>query len=232
VKSRRKWYLVVFAGLALLLAVLVISCGVSYTQEELDEVRTAAYAEGKDVGYTEGKETGLAELELAKQEADALGYRRGYEIGCADGYKDGFADGYKDGEVEGFDRGYDEGVDAGLGHGYTLRDPTYQEALAFLGQDTTDKNEYDEDAYVCSHFARDVCNNAETNGFRCALVVIRNPDGDHAIIAFETIDNGLVYFEPQFDDEVRVVIGKSYSQLNNYVRSSFDDTIVGIVVIW
>ena len=41
--------------------------------------------------------------------------------------------------------GYEEGMEAGLGHGYTLRDPTYAEAVAFLREDKTDENEYIED---------------------------------------------------------------------------------------
>jgi hypothetical protein len=104
--------------------------------------------------------------------------------------------------------------------------------VAFMSSDHTDRNRYDEDSYVCSHFSRDVCNNAEAEGWRCAFVELRYSDSGHSIVAFDTIDRGLVYFEPQFDDEVRVELGRRYSQLNDYLLPSFDDVIRDILVIW
>lgn len=171
------------------------------------------YAAGHDVGYSSGEQDG---------------YNEGYVSGKAEGYDEG----YDLGQADGYEEGYDEGMEAGLGHGYTLRDPTYVEAVAFLREDRTDRNEYDEDSYVCSHFARDVCNNAEAEGLRCAFVELRYSEWGHSIIAFETIDRGLVFFEPQFDDEVKVIINRSYSQLNGYMKPSDSDTILDILVIW
>jgi hypothetical protein len=119
-----------------------------------------------------------------------------------------------------------------------LHNPTYEEALDFLERDRTDANEYIEWEYVCSHFAADVNNNAEKQGIRCALVDVRFPDSGHAIIAFETTDEGLVYFEPLTDDRVRPVIGKRYYRCIEpepgyiYSKPSFNDTIEDIVVIW
>jgi hypothetical protein len=119
-----------------------------------------------------------------------------------------------------------------------LHNPTYEEALDFLERDRTDANEYIEGEYVCSHFAADINNNAEKQGIRCALVDVRFPDSGHAIIAFETTDEGLVYFEPLTDDRVRPVIGKRYYRCIEpepgyiYSRPSFNDTIEDIVVIW
>jgi hypothetical protein len=119
-----------------------------------------------------------------------------------------------------------------------LHNPTYEEALDFLERDRTDANEYIEGEYVCSHFAADVNNNAEKQGIRCALVDVRFPDSGHAIIAFETTDEGLVYFEPLTDDRVRPVIGKRYYRCIEpepgyiYSKPSFNDTIEDIVVIW
>jgi 5-formaminoimidazole-4-carboxamide-1-beta-D-ribofuranosyl 5'-monophosphate synthetase len=101
-------------------------------------------------------------------------------------------------------------MEAGLGHGYTLKDQTYEQTVTFIREDRTDKNEYVEDTYVCSHFARDVCNNAEEEGFRCAFVEIRYSDGGHAIIAFDTIDEGLVYFDAITDERIRPAVGKRY----------------------
>ena len=127
-----------------------------------------------------------------------------------------------------------------LQHSHRLY-PKYEEAVAFLRNDKTDKNEYIEDTYgvyICSHFARDVGNNAEEEGLRCAFVELRYPDGGHSIIAFNTIDRGLVYFDPQTDERVNPVIGKRYYQCVEpkpgyyYEEPWYDDTIMDILVIW
>jgi len=187
-------------------------------------VYNVAYAIGEAGGYDKGY---------------SAGQKVGYSLGKTDGYslgkQDGYSEGYDLGKATGYEQGYDEGVGASLGHGYTLRDPTYKEAVTFFRQDKTDENEFVEDTYgvyVCSHFARDICNNAEKNGFRCAFVSLRYSDGGHSIIAFDTIDRGLIFFEPQFDDEVKLIMNQSYSQLNNYQNPDYDDTIEDILVIW
>lgn len=119
-----------------------------------------------------------------------------------------------------------------------LHDPTLEEALDFLERDRTDDNEYLEDEYVCSHFAADINNNAEKQGIRCALVELRFPDSGHAVVAFDTTDEGMVFFEPLNDDRVRPVIGKRYYRCVEpkpgyvYEKPSFNDTIEDIVVIW
>jgi len=110
-----------------------------------------------------------------------------------------------------------------------------------LREDKTDKNEFVEDTYgvyVCSHFARDVCNSAEQEGLRCAFVELRYLEKGHTIIAFDTIDKGLVYFEPQTDEVVKPVIGKRFYQCIEprpgyyYEEPPHDDTIMDILVIW
>ena len=182
---------------------------------------------------------------LAYSEGTTAGYKDSYSVGHEAGYssgeQDGYDEGYSSGRADGYDEGYEVGVEAGLGHGYTLRDPAYEEVITFLGQDKTDENRYIEGTYgvyVCSHFARDVGNNAEEAGLRSAFVELRYLDGGHAIIAFDTIDEGLVYFDVQTDERVRPVIGKRYYQCIEpragyyYVRPSYDDTIRDILVIW
>ena len=83
-----------------------------------------------------------------------------------------------------------------------------------------------------------MCNNAENAGFRCAFVEIRYKKGGHAIIAFDTIDRGLCYFEPQTDEVVNPVIGKLFYQCvvpragYYYKPPPYDDTIMDILVIW
>jgi len=199
-------------------------------------VYNVAYAIGEAGGYDKGYNAGYS---IGQKAGYSLGKTDGYSSGKTDGYslgkQDGYSEGYDSGKATGYEEGYDEGVEASLGHGYTLRDPTYRETVTFLRQDKTDENEFVEDTYgvyVCSHFARDVSNNAEEEGLRCAFVELRYSDGGHSIIAFDTIDRGLIFFEPQFDDVVKVVISQSYSQLNNYQNPDYDDIIEDILVIW
>ena len=211
---------------------------------------TAGYENGYSVGHEAGYSTGQeAGYEAGYGSGKTDGYDEGYTSGRADGYEtgyssgktDGYDEGYILGKTNGYDEGYEVGVEAGLGHGYTLRDPTYKEVITFLREDKTDKNKYIEDTYgvyVCSHFARDVDNNAEEAGLRCAFVELRYPEGGHAIIAFDTIDEGLAYFDAITDERVKPVVGKRYYQCVEpkpgyyYEKPAHDDTIMDILVIW
>jgi len=137
------------------------------------------------------------------------------------------------GYVRGRGDGYQSGVIAGAGSGYNLRDPAYHEVKQFLAQDRTDANQYVEGEYVCSDFAAYVNTNAEAQGLRCALVEIKYPEGSgHAVVAFQTVDRGLVFIEPQYDEEVAIELGRSYAELNDYKKPSFDDTVIRYLVIW
>lgn len=125
------------------------------------------------------------------------------------------------------------------GHGYTIKDPTYNEMMRFLRADDTDKADYIKDEYECVEFSTDLCNGAEEEGIRCAYVNIRFPDGKgHAIVAFNTMDKGLIYVEPQFDDLVRVEIGKSFHKCivtkagYYYEKPDYDDTIEEVLIAW
>jgi len=182
-------------------------------------------AAGYDKGYSAGQNVGYS---LGKQE----GHDEGYTSGKTEGYNTGYTLGKTD--------GYDEGVAAGLGHGYTIKDPTYDQAVLFIKQDKINENKYVEGTYECRHFARDVCNNAEGKGLRCAFVWLEFPEKvGHTIIVFNTIDQGLVYFEPQTDMRARSIVGKRYYQCqeslpgySGYLPPSYDDTIMDILVIW
>ncbi len=239
-----KWMKRIFISIGIL-GLLCLSAFIVYNiayvlgdAEGYEAGKTIGYISGKQDGYKEGEEAGYYS---GKADGYTQGESVGYISGRGDGYSEGEAIGYEDGYSEGKTDGYDEGVEASLGHGYTLRDPTYKEVITFLRQDKTDKNKYIEDTYgvyVCSHFARDVGNNAEEAGLRCAYVSLRYLDGGHAIIAFNTIDKGLVYFTPQTDERVKPVVGKQYYQCIEprpgyyYGKPSFDDTIMDILLIW
>jgi hypothetical protein len=125
------------------------------------------------------------------------------------------------------------------GHGYTIKDPTYGEMALFLEDDDTDKAEYIENEYECTGFATDLCNSAEENGIRCGYVTIRFPNGrGHTIVAFNTMDRGLIYVEPQFDDLVEIEIGKPFYKCvvpkgsYKYEKPPYDDTIEEVLIAW
>ena len=243
-----KWLKRIFLPVGILVVICLVgyfTFNVAYARGETmgydggySEGETAGYSSGKQEGYDEGYSSGRTDgYSSGKQE----GYEEGYNSGKTDGYSSGKQEGYDEGYSSGRTDGYGEGMEAGLGHGYTIKDPTYQQATTFLREDRTDTNEYIGDAhgvYVCSHFARDVCNNAEAEGLRCAFVEIRYSDAGHAIIAFNTIDEGLVYFDAITDERVRPVVGKRYYQCIEprpgyyYTPPSFDDTIRDILVVW
>ena len=141
--------------------------------------------------------------------------------------------GYTRGDSSGYDDGYNNGVIAGIGTGYDFRDPTYSEMKQFLRTDTTDKNEYIEGSYTCTDYAADLNNNAMKAGYNVAYTYIEYPDGTgHAIDAFQTVDKGLIFIEPQYDEEVQVAIGSSYSEENGYQVSDHNDTVVRYVLVW
>jgi len=219
------------------ISIIVLACfgglflyDIAHSQGEAD-----GYGDGYSQGYTYGQQAGYSS---GKSEGYQLGKREGYGEGYLAGKADGYEGGVEAGYGEGVEVGYEEGVSAVLGQGYAIIDPTYKQAIKFLDEDETNRNTFVEDAYVCSHFARDVCNNAEDVGIRCAFVEIRYSEGGHSIIAFNTTDEGLTYIEPQSDEIVRPVVGKRYYKCiearpgYRYEKPPFDDTIVDILVVW
>jgi hypothetical protein len=127
------------------------------------------------------------------------------------------------------------------GDRYRLHDPTYLEVVRFIREDNTDEHEYVEENYVCTDFVADFKRNAMERGIRCIAVSLKFPETGHMIVAFETIDKGLVYVEPQHDIIIEELeIGQEYwNVLNRYSppglifrEPEFDDTIQRIVLIW
>lgn len=193
---------------------------------------TKGYFEGNSSGYSDGyvvgEENGFSEGNVT---GFNLGYIVGVEVGEDVGFMRGNSSGYSDGYVVGEKVGYDQGIKDGAGAGYNIRNPTFAEMQAFLAADTTDQDEYNDD-YVCWNFVADVKQNAYDQGYRCGFVYIEFPYSAHAIVCFDTVDQGLVFVEPQHDDIVSLTIGEYYSNSNGFVPTWWDDTIVTYVVIW
>lgn len=69
--------------------------------------------------------------------------------------------------------------------------------------------------------------------FPAVYVYIEFPgDRAHSVAAFETVDRGLIFIEPQYDDEVVLRHGISYAEENGYDKPDHDDTITRFVVEW
>ena len=92
----------------------------------------------------------------------------------------------------------------------TLKNPTFEEVKDFILKDPTSRNEFVFNQYECRHFATEVNNNADTAGLRCAFVLLCFHRGQHAVIAFDTVDRGLVYIEPQTDATIRPEVDGNY----------------------
>ena len=89
--------------------------------------------------------------------------------------------------------------------------PTYSEVVSFIEKDETNYYEYIENEFMCSDFSWFVMYNARQEKMRCGDVTIYPIENEwadelyednpaHAIVVFDTIDNGLIFVEPQFDD--------------------------------
>jgi len=85
---------------------------------------------------------------------------------------------------------------------YELHDPTYSEMIDFLKSDLTNEKEYvgdGENLYVCRHFSQEINNNSEKQGIRCAYIgIIFSGDEPHAILAFNTTDKGMIYYDSSY----------------------------------
>ena len=158
-------------------------------------------------------------------------HERGYEEGYSKGYEEGIKKGNEAGYQAGSKLGYIEagGADVSLikeeGY-YFLYNPTYDEVMS-----TLNKSEIDS--------AQKILDYAKANGIRAAYVRVpiarQASEGRvylYQLVAFETVDKGLVIIEPRSHREVKVEVGKSYSQLNGFPISPYDDTITRVTVVW
>jgi hypothetical protein len=94
----------------------------------------------------------------------------------------------------------------------TLRNPTFEEMRAFILKDPTNHHEFIPNKYECRHFATEVDNNAKAAGWRCGFALLCYTQGQHAVVAFNTIDRGLIFIEPQTDVAIDVTIGGKYQE--------------------
>ncbi len=109
------------------------------------------------------------------------------------------------------------------GDKYNLHNPTFQEAISFLKNDT----------YFKSNIT---INNAKNNGINCSYVqiIMGKELYMYELIGFNTIDKEMVYFEMDGDYQVNPILGEKYSNcvIDYKYNLSFNDTIIDIINIW
>ncbi len=147
-----------------------------------------------------------AEVQAAYDSSYDEGYARNYTAG----YREAYGKAYSKGYVKGLEISEAVGAHATTGSLVKLHILDYKELKAFLAEDRTDSNEYISGEYSCFDFAAALNNSAEAYGIRAAYVSIRSEKWAHALVAFDTVDRGVVFIEPQSDREVELVIGKPY----------------------
>ncbi len=166
-------------------------------------------------------------------------YEDSYGSGYAQTYDGAYQEAYGQAYDKGYDKGYEIGLETGSKEGVATRrvelsDPTHKEMKEFLAGDETDSQPYIKGEYVCNDFAAQLDNNAEADGIRTAYVRIRSKNWWHAVVAFETLDRGLIFIEPQSDRAVKLVIGEPFPWhlVGKANPSGYLDPIVEILIIW
>ncbi len=150
---------------------------------------------------------------------------QGYEVGSHEGSKTGYQEGSKIGYVRAAEENPGDNGDYGAGFHFTYQ-PTFDEVQKILHEST-------------KATAMEVNNYTEANGLRTAYVrcrIARETAGRtvyvYNIVAFDTVDRGFVFVRPRTHEEVKVEIGKSYSELNGFPSPAYDDTITKITIYW
>jgi hypothetical protein len=125
-------------------------------------------------------------------------------------------EGFNSGNVSGYDKGK-EYVITNISKYVTIPEVVdYAEVAKFLVDDKTDESSYSERDFDCVSYSRVVKDNANKKGIRCAVVSfdLENPQEliGHVIVAFETTDRGIVYFDPQTDGQrYDIYVGGTYT---------------------
>jgi hypothetical protein len=158
----------------------------------------------------------------------AAEYNSGYKKAYASSFDIGYQEAYDEAYNKGFGKGYEIGLGIGpkdeMSKRVDLSNPTFNELKDFLVGDETNLNSFVSGQYVCFHYAADLNNSAEANGFRAAYVRIRAQDWGHALVAFETVDRGFIFIEPQSDREVELLT-KPRQRMTNGDRAGIPKNI-------
>jgi hypothetical protein len=136
---------------------------------------------------------------------------------------------------------YPDGSYVTITNHQNAHNPTMAELKAFLKEDQTENYVYSDTSFVCTNYAVMLHDNAEAHGIRCALVGVEyaTPDGGHALNAFQTMDEGLVFVDDTgasnttgFDRFAKVTMGQPVSEVPVFMSDyqvSVDSTLEPVV---
>ena len=96
--------------------------------------------------------------------------------------------------------------------------PTYQQILSFISKDHTDIKIH-KWSYDCTEFTNELIANARDKGIFACTAELTYLDGKsgHVLVAFNTIDRGIIYVEPQNDNVMTKDFGVDSVYWNNKV---------------
>ena len=156
-----------------------------------------------------------ANRESGFEEGRTQGYEAGFREGSRAGYQEGSKIGYERGEILSFSYNSDYGTSF-----YFTYNPTYDEVREILAESKETS-------------AMEINNFTEANGIRTAYVRAGiAAGGSYRIVAFDTVDRGFIFIRPRSHEEIKVEVGKSYSELNGFPSPPYDDTITKITIVW
>lgn len=96
-----------------------------------------------------------------------------------------------------------------------LHDPTWEQVKALVLEDEGGSRTYKDQKYNCENFALALRDAAQDRGFDAGYVSLSYEDESigHALNAFDTLDHGLIYVEPQKDQIAYVKVGKPFGTI-------------------
>lgn len=107
---------------------------------------------------------------------------------------------------------------------------THADLTRFLAQDQTNKMEWGVNGFGCIGFTETLVRNAQKQGFMGSGVVVYWGDYGHEFAQFVTVDDGIVYVEPEWDLEyLRPTLGQPLCWMQNGVRACWDKAPVRII---
>ncbi|MBA7506694.1 hypothetical protein ES706_05389 [subsurface metagenome] len=150
------------------------------------------------------------------------GRTQGYEVG----FREGSRAGYQDGSKIGYEMSQDKDISDEETGFYFTYNPTYDELQAILAESNKTT------AMEINYYAG--ANGIRTAYVRCQIARKTTERMVHIyhLVAFETVDRGFIIIRPRSHEEVKVEVGKSYSELNGFPTPPYNDTITKITIVW
>ena len=154
------------------------------------------------------------------------GTEEGTNLGYAAGLYTGMVDGHQASSKIGYALSQSKSVEELGENFYFTYNPTYEEVQEILAGSDADK-------------AMEINNYAEAHGIRTAYIrcqIARKTEEKtvfvYNVIAFDTTDRGFIIIRPRTHEEIKLEVGKSYSDLNGFPHPNYDDTVTKMTIYW